>query len=199
MDGAPALYHVPFEPHPPKLAYGANSVYPVTEVLTMYFEPSISSEDQDTVVSNASSFTSKIGISDRNHAAGWAIEEVKSDKVEGGKAKVLVALIPWKSVEEHKQTRETDAFKENIGLLKDAKGLKHLEVYHVSAMTMEGEMGAELRGVDDVKGDAQGEVLNPQAGGQAGVKTGSGGETTKNNMDIEGEAGNSVKKERAGR
>lgn len=120
------------------------------------------------------------------------VEERPLPKDNSEMAKVYVAAIGWKSVEAHMAFRETQMFKDNIHHLRSAKDLQDLAVVHAHLTEVQpgfghGEMGGAL--------SAQDEVLNPQAGGKASVKTASDGTTTKN----DGGAANSNKKERQGR
>lgn len=68
----------------------------------------------------------------RGSAGGWVAEELD---LPGGseKGKAYVMLIGWTSVDSHMKYRETQSFKDNIHLLRGAKDLKNLAVFHVAA------------------------------------------------------------------
>ena len=113
VDGPLTMRHANLTPHPPTAALGAAS--PVTEVLTCYFEK----EDEG--------FQSKFdqlikAISDnadgfKGASGGWVVEEVEYEGEKGKKA--YVGLSGWESVEAHMAFRETQAFKDNIHLLRE--------------------------------------------------------------------------------
>ncbi|KAF2224480.1 hypothetical protein BDZ85DRAFT_295488 [Elsinoe ampelina] len=68
----------------------------------------------------------------KGFAYGWGEEEVEHEKIgEGKKGRVLKLLIGWESVEAHMKFRETEVFKENVGLLRD--GPVALTMSHVKA------------------------------------------------------------------
>ena len=121
VDGPLTLHHATLTPHPPTAALGAAS--PVTEVLTCYFE----TEDAGfgskvdrlvkAIADNAEGF--------KGAAGGGVVEDVE---YEGEKGKAYVGLLGGESVEAHMKFRETQAFKDNIHLLReDPLGM---EVHH---------------------------------------------------------------------
>ena len=61
----------------------------------------------------------------KGSAGGWVIEDVE---YKGKKGKAYVSTIGWESVQAHMTFRETAAFKENIGLIRE-KPLG-VEVHH---------------------------------------------------------------------
>lgn len=199
MDSGAQMHHVSFDPHPPSAGL-ANPVNPVTEILHMYFDKDISEADQNKVMEGLKKFPVK-----NTPSIGWTMDEATTDKVEGGKAKALVGLIPWQSVDEHHQYRETPEFKENIHLIREAPGIKGLAVAHVEATIVQGDgaagggLGVDERGAADTAALAQEEVLNPQGAGNSGApKTHTDGSTTKHNDNLKG-VENAQHKERQGR
>lgn len=63
---------------------------------------------------------------------GWAVEnDFPLPGEEGKTATVLSLLIGWPSIDAHMQFRETDAFKESVGLLRGMKGLIKMTMCHV--------------------------------------------------------------------
>ncbi len=194
------MYHVHLTPHPPSQVLSDVNT-PACETLVMYFPSDYSQADQDkfeesikklvkVVEDNAETYTGSAG--------GWVVEELPIPGTEE-KGKAYAAFIGWTSVQAHMDFRETQAFKDNAHHLRGAKDLKKLTVIHTSGTEVQPGAG----GVGDMSGDAlpsaQGEILNPQAGGtKSAPKTAADGSTTKNNDDLKG-AANSNKKERQGR
>ncbi|KAK7946316.1 uncharacterized protein PG986_010637 [Apiospora aurea] len=131
---APAPYHVAFEPP----AKGVLDVAPAVEVLHLNFPADYGAEKQGVVLKKFGEF---FAISEKaagaqgmdllvgSPAVGWAVEE-REFKEE--KARVLVVMIGWKSVEAHMQYRDTDAFRESIGMIRGLEAMKGISVYHVA-------------------------------------------------------------------
>lgn len=125
------MYHANFKPHPPSQVLG-RSTSPATEILLVYFPTDYSKEDQDKFEADIQKLIAVIKQhSDKytGSAGGWVLEELTIPGTEE-KAKVYSANLGWKSVEDHLDFRGTDAFKENIHLLRGAKDLKKLTVVH---------------------------------------------------------------------
>ena len=125
LSGSPALIHFEYaSAGAQRIAFGA----PVTEHVTLFFSEKDESKDEKIV---------KLGEALMNHATpsplavvgGWSVEEVEHEKLEGKKGKAYRVALGWNSIEEHMACRNTDAFKNNIGLLREnAKGV---DVVHV--------------------------------------------------------------------
>ncbi|KAK8070657.1 hypothetical protein PG997_010860 [Apiospora hydei] len=107
---APAPYHVAFEPP----AKGTLDVAPAVEFFAIS-EKAAGAQGMDLLVGTP--------------AVGWAVEE-REFKEE--KARVLVVMIGWKSVEAHMQYRDTDAFRDSIGMIRGLEAMKGISVYHVA-------------------------------------------------------------------
>lgn len=122
-DGAPSMVHADLEPSGDALkALSA----PVTEVATFYF-------DGEPSQSYASGLTKFREVIEKGNiegflggAAGVTYEEVER---EGSKGKAAILVVGWNSIESHMKFRETETFKENVGLLRD--GIKGAEMHHV--------------------------------------------------------------------
>lgn len=193
------MFHTSYTPHPATSAL-SDHVSPATEILTVHFPTDYSEADQTKFVNDFKKLVSVIEENAKTYTAsagGWIEEELTIPGTDE-KSKAYAALIGWTSMEDHLAFRETQAFKDNIHLLRGAKDLKKVEVVHYSGTQVNKGAG----GVGDL-GDGnmpsvQGEILNPQQGKQAPPKTASDGSTTKNNDDLKG-AANSTKKERQGR
>ena len=166
----------------------------------IYFPSDYSQADQDKFVEDIKKLVKAVEDNAETYtgsAGGWVQEELPIPGT-SEKGKAYAAFIGWTSVEAHMQFRETQAFKDNIHFLRGAKDLKKLTVVHTSGTEVQPGAGS----VGDMSGgalpSAQEEILNPQAGGTASVKTTADGATTKNDDDFKG-AANSQKKERQGR
>lgn len=194
------MYHTTYSPHPADSAL-SDHVSPATEILTVYFPADYSESDSSKFVSDIKQLISVIEQNANTYkasAGGW-VEEQLTIPGTSEKAKVYAALIGWTSMEDHLAFRETQAFKDNIHLLRKAKDLKHITVVHYSGTQVNKGAGGVGDLSDGGMPGVQGEILNPQAGGQkAPPKTAADGSTTKNNDDLKG-AANSTKKERSGR
>lgn len=121
IDGSLTMLHASFSPHPPTAALGTAA--PVTEVLTCYFEKEDDGFDSKfnqlikAIADNSEGFKAASG--------GWVMEDVE---YEGKKGKAYVGVLGWESVEAHMSFRETQAFKDNIHLLReDSLGM---DVHH---------------------------------------------------------------------
>lgn len=106
------------------------------------FPADISRADQDAVSAQFQQFADKAlakcpdvkGVS-----AGWGVETdfpVRGDE-DGQKGALLTAMIGWPSVDAHMEFRETEVFKENVGLLRNLKGMTKIAMFHVSCRTIE--------------------------------------------------------------
>lgn len=121
----------------------------------------------------------------RGSAGGFSVEDDVPGPSSGEKGKVYVAVIGWESVEAHKANNQTQAVKDVIPLLRDAKGMvSHSNVHIEATETQAGGIGPEERGAIDQRGSGAGnvqeEVLNPQRGEKVAPKARSDGTTTKN-------------------
>ena len=104
--------------------------------MTGLFPASISAEAQAKAVENVGKFLKASeaeyeGFKDAK--GGWVVEELDNEKVEGGKAKAYVMVIGWPDVETHMKYRETQVFKDNIGLLRE--GVVDSSIHHVKVHT----------------------------------------------------------------
>ncbi|GKT49488.1 uncharacterized protein ColSpa_09669 [Colletotrichum spaethianum] len=126
------IKHIAPTPWPPTILAQA----PVVEVLTLFFPADLSEGAKTALSAQMDEFKAKAldtspdfqGISH-----GWSVENDVPVTDEPGKTgNMLAAFIGWPSVEAHHKFRETEAFKENIGLLRDMKDVVKLAVFHVS-------------------------------------------------------------------
>ncbi|WPH04201.1 Hypothetical protein R9X50_00708900 [Acrodontium crateriforme] len=126
MAGPPTIFHADMQGSPSK-AYGA----PVTEVATFWFDGAPPADYIDGATKfgkliEESKFAGYHGL-----AVGVTHEELER---EGVKGQAAVAIIGWDSVEKHMEFRNTDAFKENIHLLRSS--MKKVEMHHVAVMSV---------------------------------------------------------------
>jgi hypothetical protein len=107
-----------------------------------FFPADISQADRDAASAQCQQFVDKAlkkcadvtGVT-----LGWGVESdfpVRGGE-EGRKGALLTALIGWPSIDAHMKFRETDVFKDNVGLLRSLKGLVKLAMFHVSCRTLE--------------------------------------------------------------
>lgn len=106
---------------------------PVTELATFYL-PSKTSTFQ----TNLEKFEKAASESGTNGflgiATAWSIEDVEHEGFgEGKTGKSLLLAIGWESIDAHMAFRETDVFKDNIGLLRGEP--KGVEVHHTTLQT----------------------------------------------------------------
>ena len=112
VDGPLTMRHATLTPHPPRAALGTAA--PVTEVLTLFFEkeePGFESKWEQLVKvisENAEGFKAASG--------GWVVEDVE---YQGKQGRAYAGLVGWESVEAHMSCQETQAFKDNVHLLKE--------------------------------------------------------------------------------
>lgn len=117
---------------------------PVTELMMAYFPAHLSAEAKEAVAGQVTRFKEE-GL-DRCADVqavniGWSLENdfpVPGGE-EGQKASALTMLIGWPSIDAHMQFRETDAFKEAVGLLRSLEGVIKLTMCHVSCKVVNNE------------------------------------------------------------
>lgn len=134
--------HVTVNPHPPEdVLDKARS--PVTEVLLAFFPADYDVAARATATRRLEEFAAralKTSPDWRGISYGWSVENdvpVKGDEEKTGS--MLVAFIGWPSVEAHQKFRETQDFKDHIGLLREMPQLVKLSAFHVSCVSREGE------------------------------------------------------------
>ena len=174
MSGEPKLYHTTFTPHPPSAAL-SDTTSPVTELLQINFPSDLSSADKDKFEQDIKKLISIIEQhsegANTGSAGGWIIENDQKT--------MYMACIGWQSVAAHVKFRDNSHFKDNVHLLRDAKGMESRSVAHASLTEV--QAGPAASAGRDVKQDVQEEVLNPMAGGEKEPpKTKADGSTTKN-------------------
>ncbi|KAF4549786.1 Hypothetical protein D9617_20g028420 [Elsinoe fawcettii] len=126
LAGAPAYIHYHFTSQEDlETALSA----PVTENVTAYF-PSVD-ESFNTKLDQFKAAVEKDAAGAKGFAYGWGEEDVEHEKLPNGKGKALKLLIGWESVDAHMKFRDTEAFKKNVGLLRD--GPSALTMTHTKA------------------------------------------------------------------
>lgn len=116
----------------------------MTEVMLAFFPSDLSADAQATVTGRIAQFADKAltGCPDV-HACnyGWGVENdfpVRGG-AEGQTGSLFVTLIGWSSVDAHMKFRETDVFKENVGLLRGLEGLLKIDMFHIACKVKENE------------------------------------------------------------
>lgn len=118
---------------------------PVTEVMLAFFPADISVEAKAGALERVTQFT-ELGLNKCPDVVavnyGWGVEN--DFPVRGGEdgqtGSLLIALIGWPNIDAHMKFRETDTFKENVGLLRGLEGLLKLTMFHVHCKSMENEV-----------------------------------------------------------
>lgn len=117
------------------------ATHPVVEILTMCFPCGVDAEIKAAVDAQFKEFVDKAlrvpGLS-KSAEASWTVEDdvaVPGLEAGGVKCTELVALITWKSIDDHMKNRELDAFKESIHLLRGLPELIKLDCVHVKTLT----------------------------------------------------------------
>ncbi|KAI1135521.1 hypothetical protein F5Y05DRAFT_421454 [Hypoxylon sp. FL0543] len=120
-----AIAHFELTPFPPAVLDES----PVTEIFQMYFEPDA---DEAANLAAAKKVAAKFPGATGLTSVGWSVE--KDVDYQGGKARVLVALIGWESVEAHHAAVQTDSFKQITSYFQTGtKGIKGFDMSYVSA------------------------------------------------------------------
>ncbi|KAI1463516.1 uncharacterized protein F4812DRAFT_446399 [Daldinia caldariorum] len=133
----PLLFHAQLAPFPPAVLdnAGGKGRTPVAQVLFMYFAPDADADGAETLA-RAQNFVAKLvggefaGLTGES-SLGWSVERDVDYK--GEKARVLVVILGWESVQAHLEVRETDAWKDAVGEFRGAvEGFKGYEAFHVT-------------------------------------------------------------------
>lgn len=131
VDGELDVCHANFTVHPPSASPNSEPA-PVTEVVGHYFSTDISDSKKSSFESNVDKF-GKVLVENakgvKGFLGGWVVEELEHPKVEG-KVRLWQSLIGWDSVEAHLAFRETDAFKDNVHLMR-LEFTKAASMHHV--------------------------------------------------------------------
>lgn len=135
--------HIQTQPYPPSALKA-----PVTEIMLAYFPSDVSAETKTAANMRLSAFADKALTKCADVQAvnfGWGLENdfpVRGGE-EGQTGSMLIALIGWPSIEAHMKFRETEAFKENVDLLRGMEGMVKLTMFHVKCRVMENEVRKE--------------------------------------------------------
>lgn len=132
VDGELDVYHANFSVHPPSSALNPNAAL-ATEVVGHYFSADLSDSEKSTWESDLDKFAKVLEENAqgyRGFLGGWVVEEQEHKEVDG-KTILWLSLLGWDSVEAHMAFRETDAFKDNVHLMrpdfKKASTLHHVK------------------------------------------------------------------------
>jgi hypothetical protein len=69
---------------------------------------------------------------------GWGVENdfpVRGEEP-GLVGSILTAFIGWPTIDAHMKFRETEAFKENVGLIRGLEGIVKLATFHISCRSL---------------------------------------------------------------
>lgn len=116
---------------------------PVTEVMLAFFPSNTTTSAQHAVSQRFSEFDNKAlkQCKDvRSVSSGWGLETdfpIKGDGNHGRKGILFIALIGWGSVNEHMAFRESDVFKEYVGLITGMEGCLDLSMFHLECEVLE--------------------------------------------------------------
>lgn len=129
------MFHIQFEPN-----FSDAASAPITEVATWYFPTSYDTHEWDTGVVKFNKTLRESAEGFHGVSSGWSIDDVPHKSLEdvGGKGKAFVLAVGWESLEAHTKYRDTDAFKETIGLLRNKS--KGVEMVSRSALGFENQL-----------------------------------------------------------
>ncbi|KAJ8060115.1 hypothetical protein OCU04_010469 [Sclerotinia nivalis] len=122
----------------------SSAVYesPVTEVMIAYFASDISQAAKDTTTTQLKQYLEKSvkkcpDVKEVSY--GWGVEN--DFPIRGGEpgkvGSILTAFIGWPSIDAHMKFRETEEFKDNVGLVTEMDGLVKLITFHLSCQIIE--------------------------------------------------------------
>lgn len=136
ITASPAVYHVPFVPFPPTVLNNdsGRGKTAVAEVCHAYFPADIDMLQQQEALAQVQQFideTKKLDVEGFTGEAahGFALEEVE---FKGEKARAIVLVLGWESVDAHMAFRDTEGFQKVIPLMRTLPNLKGMEVWHVT-------------------------------------------------------------------
>ncbi|KAK7426537.1 hypothetical protein QQZ08_006996 [Neonectria magnoliae] len=143
--------HVTVNPFPPEDVLDKDRSS-VTEVLLSFFPSDYGVDSRATATRRLEEFAGRALKNSpdwRGISYGWSVENdvpVKGDETKSGA--LLLAFIGWPSVEAHQKFRESEEFKEHIGLLRETSGLVKLTSFHISCLSRAGEGSLKPRDDD---------------------------------------------------
>ncbi len=124
--------HITFTPSPPLVLLS-----PVTDVMLAYFPSDISPAEKDKAAVQFQQYVKKSFDKSpdvKSVSYGWGVENdfPVNGGEEGQKGSLLTAFIGWPSIEEHMKFRETNAFNENVDLIRAMERMVKFVVFHMS-------------------------------------------------------------------
>ncbi|KAF6797508.1 hypothetical protein CSOJ01_12986 [Colletotrichum sojae] len=141
VDEAPPTLIIAREPRGRPLAACRPAEAPVTQVLMLFFPSDLDDADMDWLTIQFEQFKTKAldqAPDCRGVAYGWSTDsDVPVMGQPGWTGTVLMAFIGWPSVEAHMAFRQTELFRENIGLLKGMEDLIELDYFHLLCKSLE--------------------------------------------------------------
>ncbi|KAF1923591.1 uncharacterized protein M421DRAFT_425648 [Didymella exigua CBS 183.55] len=129
LEGTPHLFHVKL-PVPTQESETAPFDAPMTECISLYFDPSIDGASYD---KSFASFVAEAGKVQGSEATGliggWGVEMHKVDS-DGDEKKFFGTFIGWPSVESHMEFRKKEDFSSVVAHLR--KGVEKVKMHHVA-------------------------------------------------------------------
>jgi hypothetical protein len=121
---APAIiHHAHFSP-----ALTTVASAPIVEILRMYCLADIDTAKAEKTWAEFADIVEDSAEGYLGQACGWIVEELEYEKIDG-KAKGLTAVVAWASLEAHMKYRETQAFKDSIGMIRGlGKGVEVVSI-----------------------------------------------------------------------
>ena len=124
-DSKITVYHAHLTPHPPTAATTANPPI-ITEMIECYLKTE--DEAHPPKVQHLMDLIEKTSPGYKARATGWVMEEVEHEKFEGKKGRLFLGCLGWENVEAHFTYKETETFKNSIGMLREIPVA--VEVHH---------------------------------------------------------------------
>ncbi|KAF2623366.1 hypothetical protein BU25DRAFT_400769 [Macroventuria anomochaeta] len=129
LDGSPHFFHIKL-PVPSQESGTPSFDAPVTECVSLYFDPSL---DEATYNKSFSTFVAEAGKVQGSGATGlvggWGVETHKVDRGEDEK-KFFGAFVGWPSVESHMELWKKEEFRKVVENLKE--GVEKIKMHHVA-------------------------------------------------------------------
>lgn len=126
IDGAPQLFHIKLPTSPSPSPFDA----PVTECISLYFQPSIEESVYEKSFANFVAAAEKVqGSGAEGIVGGWGVEKHRFEG-EGEEMRLFGGFVGWPSVETHMRFREMEEFPAVVAHLRE--GVEKIKVHHVA-------------------------------------------------------------------
>lgn len=129
LDGSPHLFHIKL-PIPSQESGTPPFDAPVTECISLYFDPTLDEASYDKSFSTFVAEAGKVqGSGATGLVGGWGVETHKVEG-EGDEKKFFGAFIGWPSVDSHMEFRKKEEFPKVVGHLRE--GVEKVKMHHVA-------------------------------------------------------------------